>query len=267
MLTLNAPPSQYLAAEKFSHALAPNRSPRYSTVDSGEVLRRFLDAGLMLRTVVPQKLRRKSIEAGRDGLQKHIFRFDTGISLPDNSKLEVLLRNSYDGTAAFGLSLGVFRIVCSNGLVAGTTFMRESVTHSGSNVWDRVSAGIAKVLAQGPKMADTIERWSAKQLTDGRAAGFAMKVAETMLPTGALIHNATSLLGARRTEDAKADLWTTFNRIQENTLAGGLLYRLPTDDESKVRRTRIARGADSVFKTNVALWDLANEVDGEVVAS
>lgn len=265
MLTLNAPPPQYLAAEKFSHILAPNRSNRYSTVNSGEVLQRFTQAGLVLRTVVPQKLRRASVAAGRDGLQRHVFRFDTGIVLPGNSKLEVLLRNSYDGTTAMGLSLGVFRIVCSNGLIAGETFLRQSVTHTGSNVWDRVSDAIRKVLSEGPRMADTIERWSAKRMSDEYAVGFAERVAARMLPTGATILNAPKLLAARRPEDANPDLWTTFNRVQENMLSGGLHYRLPTDTADKTRHTRKIRGSESLFRANVQLWDMASEVDAELV--
>lgn len=266
MLELPPPPAAYLAAEKFIHNHAPNRSARYMTVNSGDVMNTFTQAGLTLRTVVPQKLRKASVAQGRDGLQRHVFRFDTGITLPDNSRLEVLLRNSYDGTTSFGLNLGVFRIVCSNGLIAGSTFLRLAIPHAGTDVWARVQAGIAKILSEGPRMADTIERWRGVRLNDGAMSVFASRVATSMLPAGATVFNAPTLLSARRSDDALPDLWTTFNRLQENALSGGLHYRLPTDPENKVRHTRRIRGSESLFKTNVALWDLANETEAEVTA-
>lgn len=266
MPTLPPPPAAYLTAAKFTHAIAPNRSARYMTVNSGDILQAFTQSGLTLRTVVPQKLQKKSIALGKkvDGLQRHVFRFDTGITLPDNSRLEILLRNSYDGTTAFGLNIGVFRIVCSNGLIAGTTFLRESITHSGSDVMGRVQAGIARVMTEGPRMADTIARWQSLELPESTQAAFAYRAARAMLPDGARILNPEVTLKARRSEDGTQDLWTTFNRIQENVLSGGIHYTLPTNPE-KVRYTRRTRGAESLFKSNVALWDLASEVEGEVV--
>lgn len=45
----------------------------------------------------------------------------------------------------------------------------------------------------------------------------------------ALQSDPTSFLGARRYEDARHNLWLTFNRAQENLLRGGL------KDESRRR--------------------------------
>jgi hypothetical protein len=261
MLSLPPPPVAYLHAEKFSHAIAPNRSARYSTVNSGDVLKVFMDKGLSLRTVIQQKVRKT--HAHKDGLQRHVFRFNTGLTVADG-QLDVLLRNSYDGTTAFGLSLGVFRIVCSNGLIAGTTFLRVNVPHSGKDVWSRVADGISRVMTEAPRMQDTVGRWSVKVMPSDMIERFAERVGKAMLPDGATILNPAKLLTVRRGEDTGADLWTVFNRVQENAMGGGLQYQLPTDAPGKVRHTRRIRGAESVFRTNVGLWDLANETEAEL---
>ncbi|MCD3025425.1 DUF932 domain-containing protein, partial [Salmonella enterica] len=46
---------------------------------------------------------------------------------------------------------------------------------------------------------------------------------------------ASQLLEARRFEDRKDDLWTTFNRVQENIIRGGLSARTK---QGKSTRTR-----------------------------
>lgn len=251
----------------FSHAIAPGRSSRYETVNSGMVQECFASHNLTLRSVTAKKLNQKSLAKGAmNGLQKHIFRFDTGIALPDNSKLEVLLRNSYDGSTAFGLSLGVFRLVCSNGLIVGTSFINVSIPHVGQGIWDRVSQGISRVLTEGPRLADTIERWRSVELNQDRMLAFAQRAAAKLLPENSTVLNPESLIRIRRTGDQTADLWTVFNRIQENVTNGGLHYRTEGDALDKVRHTRRIRGADKLFKSNVALWDLASETEAEVVA-
>jgi hypothetical protein len=255
------------AAAKFSHAIAPGRSARYATVNSGDVFRAFEANGLSLRTVVAQKLRRASLDKGaQNGLQRHVFRFDSGITLPDGGRLEVLLRNSYDGTSSFGLSLGVFRIVCSNGLIAGTSFLKLSIPHTGSTVGVRVEESIRKVLTEGPRLTDTIERWGRNQLSEGRMMGFASTVARHIAPEGARLVNPGHLLSVRRSGDEKADLWTVFNRVQENVLAGGLQYQVDGEPVEKVHTMRRIRGAEALFRSNIALWDFANAVDAQVSA-
>lgn len=62
------------------------------------------------------------------------------------------------------------------------------------------------------------------------------------------------MLTCRRADDAKDDLWSVFNRIQENVLRGGLSRRSPTG--RLVRSRRITSIREDV-RLNGALWDLA----------
>ena len=69
------------------------------------------------------------------------------------------------------------------------------------------------------------------------------------------------LLNSRRAEDVSDDLWTVFNRVQENLLGGGLVGRTPTGRLSRTRRITSIR-AD--VRLNSRLWDLAEECAGRV---
>ena len=62
------------------------------------------------------------------------------------------------------------------------------------------------------------------------------------------------LLRARRSEDRSSDLWTTFNRVQENTIKGGLSGR---NKQGRRTTTRAVNGIDQDVKLNRALWVLA----------
>jgi len=78
---------------------------------------------------------------------------------------------------------------------------------------------------------------------------------------------AAQLLQPRRTEDTGTDLWKTFNRVQENTIKGGLTARAQDTFDNRGRRqrgrmvsTRQVKGIDQDVKLNRALWQLAERM-------
>jgi len=68
---------------------------------------------------------------------------------------------------------------------------------------------------------------------------------------------ADQLIEARRTEDVGHDLWRTFQRVQENTLRGGLSGR---SAQGRRIRTREVGSMDRGVSLNRALWVLAEEM-------
>ena len=65
----------------------------------------------------------------------------------------------------------------------------------------------------------------------------------------------------RRTADTGTDLWTVFNRVQENVIKGGL-YGFTKDaiGRPQRRRTREVKGIDQNDTLNRALWRLSMEM-------
>lgn len=61
----------------------------------------------------------------------------------------------------------------------------------------------------------------------------------------------------RRWEDKKDDLWTTFQRVQENLTKGGLSGK---SSSGKRARTRAISGIDGDIKLNRALWVMAEQL-------
>ncbi len=63
------------------------------------------------------------------------------------------------------------------------------------------------------------------------------------------------LLQPRRLADQGSDLWTTFNRVQENVMRGGLDARTRTNRRTS---TRAVQGINQGVKLNRAMWVLAD---------
>ena len=67
----------------------------------------------------------------------------------------------------------------------------------------------------------------------------------------------SQILSARRWQDESNDLWTTYQRIQENLIKGGLVGRAAN---GKRANTRAVKGIDSDVKLNRALWVMAENM-------
>lgn len=67
----------------------------------------------------------------------------------------------------------------------------------------------------------------------------------------------SQLLAPRRWQDESDDLWTTYQRIQENLIKGSLNGR---SAQGKHARTRAISGIDGDVKLNRALWVMAENM-------
>ena len=66
-----------------------------------------------------------TVNRTRTGLGKHAMRFrNPALKLNSGDFLEIVVLNSHDGTSSFQLSLGIYRLVCSNGLVVGKNIIQ-----------------------------------------------------------------------------------------------------------------------------------------------
>jgi len=65
----------------------------------------------------------KARKGGNSAIKKHLVKFrNEGVYMADadgnvDSYIEILLTNSHDGSSTFRFEVGIFRLVCENGLV------------------------------------------------------------------------------------------------------------------------------------------------------
>jgi len=143
--------------------------------------------------------------------------------------------------------------VCSNGLIAGDIFQNVRIRHSG-NVVDDVIEGATRVLHESTEIFDRIGVYKGIELT--QQEGMALATAALQLRWGDESPvKALDVLTPHRYADRKPDLWTTFNRIQENLLKGGVAGKSATGRRTT---TRAVGGVNENVKLNKALWTLAD---------
>jgi hypothetical protein len=249
-------------------ALAVNahesRSSRYTYLPTVEIIEGMQKAGFLPFSANQSRTRDDS----RSNHTKHMIRFRhvdairplaVGDSLP-----EIVLINSHDGTSAYKLIAGVFRILCGNGMIVAESVLASiSVQHKGSII-DNVIEGSLKIAEQSQGVLDTVKKWGQLQLTAGEQSAYAeaahtLRFGDSEGVTTTPI-TAAQLLTPRRRDDNGNDLWRTFNRVQENTIRGGL--RAVTVENGQRRRvtSRPVKGIDQDVKLNRALWQLAQKM-------
>ena len=182
-------------------------------------------------------------------------RFET-VQLND-SVLEILFLNSHDGTSAYQLRIGIFRVVCTNGLIVSrSAFPTQCVRHRG-NIVDEVVIGALQMTERFESLAAQIEHMEQRRLPKDVQLSFAERALELRYPKGISSGlEPAQLLMARRSEDVGDDLWRVTNRIQENLLRGGLTRRTPT---GRLIRMRSITAIAQDVRINSGIWDLAAE--------
>jgi len=256
---------QYAPSAFATHA-HESRSDRYTYIPTINVIEGMIKAGFQPFSASQSRSR---IE-GKAEYTKHMIRFRhmdlTSPMVVGDIIPEVVLVNSHDGTSAYKLIAGMFRLVCSNGLmVADSTTASVSVMHKGNIVADVIDASNG-IITSSQKALNAASAWSNLQLTDGEQSAFAEAAhtvrfadAEGKVTTPI---TAAQLLRPRRSDDNGADLWKTFNRVQENVIKGGLhgIQRDANGRRLRAVSTRQVKGIDQDVKLNRALWTLAERM-------
>jgi hypothetical protein len=168
---------------------------------------------------------------------------------------ELLLGNSHDTSAAYTLRAGLFRVVCTNGLVCSMgVFPVWRVTHRGDVLRDIVCAAI-RISERFEALAVAVERMERTTLDAGQRLEFARDALALRYPKdapGAI--EPAQLLVPRRSEDTGNDLWHVFNTVQSAVIRGGLSRR---STSNRLTRTRAVNAIREDLRLNSRLWELA----------
>jgi hypothetical protein len=190
------------------------------------------------------------------GFQKHMIRFSRPDLVINGHRMDTLLYNSHNTGSSYILVGGVFRFVCSNGMVVGNKLAESRHRHVGFNP-DMFIESARNLNSYLEKTAGVIDKWGTIELTQDEKGIYAQSAHTAIYGGDRAPIQPNQLLQARRYEDQKDDLWTTFNRVQENVLKGGVRGR---DAGNRRFRTKPVNSIDKDKKLNQALWTLTEEM-------
>jgi len=201
-----------------------------------------------------QASQRKSRQSQDAMFTKHMIRLrNDDVGKIGDSIPEVVLTNSHDGRNAFTLHAGLFRLVCSNGLViADTTFEQVKIKHQWYN-FEEIRKIMDSMLEVVPKVITQVTNLNNIILNDDQQIDFAEKALLTRYPKGNDRLNVEDLLSPVRTADRGNELWKIFNVIQEKLIKGGLVFN---DKKEKMQKLRPIINIDRRIDVNKKLWGL-----------
>lgn len=176
---------------------------------------------------------------------------------------ELVWENAHNGRSAAKMHYGMFRFICSNGLIVADNSVKMVKRHIGDV--NTILAEVDRTLDQGTKVLKYVKDMRAVALTDTQRTTLANKALELRYmeehrgqkPTMKTTITADQLLIPRRAEDKAHDLWTTFNVVQENLIQGGLEGKSALGRATHTRQLNDVRKLVSV---NTGLWELAQSL-------
>jgi hypothetical protein len=244
-----------VAPSIFAEAAHESRSSRYTYIPTIDVLNGLRREGFQPFMACQTRVR----DDGKREHTKHMIRLRHADQIAGREANEIILLNSHDGTSSYQMLAGMFRFVCQNGMVCGETTSDIRVRHNGDVVGD-VIEGAFKVLDSFEETTAQREAMQVLTLNQGEQAAFARAALALKYDdqdSGAVPVTESQILAPRRFEDRRDDMWTTFNRVQENMMKGGLRGR---NRSGRTTTTRPVNGIDQSVKLNRALWVLAEEM-------
>jgi len=257
-------------------------SKHYSFVPTIDVVNDLRTLGYDCVDATQVKSRKKST----NGYQKHMLTFEhpdhkvdqvkeveladgtteTQI-LPPEEYPQLLLTNSHDGGNAFTLSAGIFRLVCSNGLVIKTEdygtarlvhkgYSFEAVQELVKEFEETISNVISKITAM-----KEVELTKAQQIEFAKQAALLRFTAKSYNEDNISdVVDIDDLLNVDRKEDAGNGLYEVFNRVQESIVQGKYSYSSNgkvKDANTKTRKARPIKNFKQSINVNQKLSELA----------
>ena len=246
----------------FTPSPAPKTSKNYDFVDTMQAVEILQDNGFK-PVYAAQKPSRKS---GNIPFASHLIAFAQDLSDAPH-RPEILLWNSHDASQSLRLLSGIYRFACDNGCIVGEG-LQAKLRHDGGQ-----TAGFEKLVkeqAQNMPLAMAhADLMRATKLDLEQQKNFARQALElrwkeydqTSDAKGSFFDDLTvaDSNAAKRAADSSQDLWTTYNRLQESVIRGGVPLLSRTNNGLKERAAKAVQSLKETVRLNQGLWDLAEK--------
>lgn len=236
----------------FADAPFTATSPSYKFIATHTLVEALFNAGFRVTAA-----RQTQARGERAGFTRHLLRFRQireTVQLADAIP-EIVLINSHDATSAYQLRAGLYRPVCANGMLARLgDFGVIHVPHRGNIIANVVDAALT--LTSGfSRIGDVIDQMVRTALSSSERFDFAARALAIRFSSSKHVPiSPDDALLARRTIDVGADVWHTYNVVQENLLRGGI------QGKTARGRSTCTRGINAIredVRINNELWQLA----------
>lgn len=245
------------APQAFAASPRPGLSTKYSFLPTSRIIE---DMGRLGWQVGAAKSNRSRTQVNKE-YGNHVVRFfHPDIYLRDQqgnveSYINVVVMNNHSGLGSFKFEIGIFRLVCSNGLTLKDKDMGSfNIRHSGYS-FDQLQETMNQAIERLPDLVGRINEYNMITLTpeqqyDFAAKAIALRSYSDRVPTQ---QELDEFLAPRRKEDEGDSLWVILNRVQESVMKGG--YHL-INAKGKFRKAKSIKNIQKDIQLNQQLWEL-----------
>lgn len=153
---------------------------------------------------------------------------------------QIILTNSHDGLSCFQFRVGLYRCICSNGLVISDAELSEFKIRHIYYSFENLRAVVGRILEALPSKVERMSQMSNVLLSEDQKLDFAKKalsirkgVKEEELQADEETYK--DLLTPVRKEDEGDSLWNVYNVLQEKIVKGGYTT---AEEGKKARKVR-----------------------------
>ena len=254
-----------VAPAVFSTQPKSNVTKQYSFVNTENIVKDIQSLGWELHSAK---------QSGLDPSSRHLVRFvNPKIGYMDQVKgdkvqPQIILDNSHNRGSSTQLHMGLFRLVCTNGLVTAIPGMYDNIKfrHMGvnfeelKNVLDITALQYAKIGDHVADMQDVMmhqtdrEEFAVNAIARREPHLFINEDGTINMKKITASTNPLEIIKPIRGEDEANNLWTVFNVIQERMIKGGY-HRMTAGGRNSTTRG-ITSGTRNV-DFNKELWTMA----------
>lgn len=247
---------QHTTPSIFTTTSSDNTTDKYVHIPTDRVIRDMELLGW--RVVKAQEVRART----NIGYQKHLVVFRNPdvkiVGKNDGDVLypQILVTNSHDGKNSFIFRAGIFRLICSNGLVIATEeFEKMKIRHMGYD-FEELASTIKEMVEKLPLTVETINKMKNIELSQEQSLSLAKDLLSLRVETDIKEDSLIQVLNPQRDEDDSNMLWETFNRIQENIIEGNFTYNTSS---GRSRRAREIKSFNTDLNINSEMFSKALE--------
>lgn len=245
------------APQAFAPAPRPGVSKKYSFLPTSRIIE---DMDRLGWKVSQAKTNRSRTEVAKE-FGNHVIKFfhpEVFIKDQDGnveSYINIVVMNNHMGMGSFKFELGIFRLVCSNGLVVKDKDMGGfNLRHSGYS-FEELQITLNQAIERLPDLVGRINQFNQVIMSKEAQREFAQKAFALRSYQDRMMteEELNEFLTPRRKEDQGDSLWVVLNRVQESVLQGG--YHI-TNKKNKLRRAKSIKNIQKDVQLNQQIWEL-----------
>jgi len=246
------------APQAFAATPKPGVSDRYSFLPTSRIIEDMERLGWK----VNQAKSNRSRTSANAEFGNHIVKFfhpDVYMKDQDGNVeayVNIVVMNNHMGTGSFKFEMGIFRLVCENGLIIkDKDFGGFNMRHSGYS-FEQLQETLNAAMTRLPEVVGKINSYNQILMSKEAQKAFAQQAFALRSYQDRQLTEIEleEFLAPRRKQDEGDSLWVVLNRIQESVLKGG--YSI-TNKKDKIRRAKSIKNIQQDIKLNQQVWELA----------